>query len=280
MQGYNAQKASFSSTINVKQLGHALLSFPTPGAKDPSDRESYLITLPPLHIESLIYGTPFVELNRYTQIVSSTGYVSKIDYAGKGWLSGKKNTFSAVLYHQNDGEKKPLYTADGQWSDTFFLRDAKHKKSEIERYNAKTSKTTPLTLAALEDQDLYESRRAWKDVAVAIERGDMDATSVAKSKIENAQRELRKREKEEGRQWERKFFKPVDLNNGDEFDKLLAMLSNDTLSVATTDPDKTGGIWRFIPELAKNAAPPYHEDVSGCGVGLGLDVQDEAGSEA
>ncbi|KAL1953954.1 hypothetical protein VTO42DRAFT_2000 [Malbranchea cinnamomea] len=271
LEGYNAQKASFSSTINVKQLGHALLSFPTPGATDPTDRETYLITLPSLHIESLIYGTPFVELNRSTQIVSSTGYVAKIDYSGKGWLSGKKNTFAAILFHQNEGENNPLYTGEGQWSDTFILRDARTKK-EVEKYTVKTVKTTPLTLAALEEQDVYESRRAWKDVAQAIERGDMEATSIAKSKIENAQREMRRKEKEQGREWERRFFKRVDMNDDKTFKNLHGMLNADTSSSAL-DNDKTAGIWRFDAERAKDAKPPYHRDATGEGLGLSVAAQ-------
>lgn len=267
LQGYNGQKASFSSTINVKQLGHALLSFPVPGK--PAEQEYYFITLPSLHIESLIYGTPFVELNRSTQIISSTGYVSKIDYSGKGWLSGKKNTFTATLYHKDEGERKPLYTADGQWSDTFYLRDPR-KKREIEKYVVKEYKTTPLTVAELDQQDVYESRRAWRDVAAAIERGDMDTTSVAKSKIENAQREMRRIEKEEGREWQRRFFKRVELKECGALKDMLKLLPIEDPSAANAlDSDKTGGIWRFVPALAKDAAPPYHsEDASGRGLGL------------
>jgi hypothetical protein len=253
----------------VKQLGHALLSFTPPASsQDPSpDRETYLITLPSLHIESLIYGSPFVELNRCNQIASSSGYVAKIDYTGKGWLSGKKNSFSAILYHESEGEKKPIYTVDGQWSSTFVIKEARGEKQEIEKYNAQTS-TTPLTVASLEDQDSYESRRAWRDVAAAIDRGDMDATSYAKSKIEVAQRELRKIEREEDREWERRFFKKVDVNEDEVFTN-LAMLLGDTYCYCV-ESDKTAGVWRFAKELAIGATPPYHKG----GVrGLGLDLE-------
>ncbi|KAK2732941.1 Oxysterol binding protein [Myotisia sp. PD_48] len=297
LQGYNAQKASFSSTINVKQLGHAIFSFPIPGDSS-GEREYYLITLPSLHIESLIYGTPFIELNKTTQIVSSSGYTAKIDYSGRGWVSGKKNSFTAILYHQTEGEKKPLYTVDGQWSDSFVIRDARSKK-EIDRYSTKASKTTPLTVALLEEQDLYESRRAWNDVATSIEKGDMDATSVAKSKIENAQRELRKMEKEEGREWTRRFFRRMDYTNNGEnsenptiekeneiFKRLLKIIgvngldsssssspspssSSSSSSAPSLDSDKTNGVWRFDPVRAKGASSPYHED-SGRGLGLGI----------
>lgn len=268
LQGYNAQKASFSSTIQVKQLGHAYLSL-TPPNKDRSnseDREHYLITLPNLHIESLIYGTPFVELEKSTKIASSNGYIARIDFSGKGWLSGKKNTFSAVLYKESDGEKNPLYTADGQWSSSFTIRDARTKK-DVETFTVSNMKTTPLTVAPLEEQDAYESRKAWHDVALAIERGDMDATSVAKSKIEVAQRELRKKEKEAGEEWERRFFKRVNEQDDHTFMRLATMLDLTHGNGAGIESDRTGGVWRFDAARAVNASPPYHK-VGSEGLGL------------
>lgn len=222
-----------------------------------------------MHIESLIYGSPFVELNKYTQIASSTGYIAKIDFSGKGWLSGKKNTFSAILYNERDGEKKPLYTADGQWSEGFVIKDAKTKK-QIDKYSVKDTKTAPFTLAPLDQQDLYESRRAWHDVATAIEKGDMEATSEAKTKIEVAQRELRKIEKEENRTWERRFFNRVDPNEEEMFMRLATMLDLTGGNSAGIESERTNGVWRFDKERAKDAAPPYHKEN---GRGLGLEDQ-------
>lgn len=230
LQGYNAQKASFSRTIQVKQIGHALLEIAP-------FNETYLITLPSLHIESLIYGNPYVELNKANYIVSSTGYTAKIDYSGKGWLSGKKNSFTASLYPTGK-EKAPIYTIDGQWTDTFTIRDGTRKHGgEIETYNAKTSKNTPLTVRPIAQQDPYESNRAWQYVAVAISKGDMDTVGAEKSKIENAQRELRKKEQSEGRKWERRFFKHVE--GCSTFEKLANPLGE------KIESDRTGGIWRF-----------------------------------
>lgn len=89
-----------------------------------------LITLPSLHIEGIVYGSPYVELNKSTTITSSTGYVAKIDYSGKGWVSGKKNSFVATL--SKEGQKEVLYTVEGQWSDKFILKEGKGKK-EVRR---------------------------------------------------------------------------------------------------------------------------------------------------
>ncbi|CAD0085452.1 unnamed protein product [Aureobasidium vineae] len=219
LQGYNAQKASFGRTINVKQIGHAVLHI------DEYD-EDYLITLPALHIEGLITGSPYVELEKNTHIVSSTGYTCKIDYSGKGWVSGKKNSFTATMY-PNGREKDVIYNAEGQWSGSFVIKDA-HKKV----------------------QDPLESRRAWYKVAEAINRGDMDTTSAEKSLIENQQRELRKTEKEQGSEWQRRFFNRV--SNSPRFDAMIHQVPGGSL-----EADKTNGVWEFDPARAMAANPAY-----------------------
>ncbi|KAK1002503.1 Oxysterol-binding protein 4 [Friedmanniomyces endolithicus] len=150
LQGYNAQKATFSRTIHVKQVGHALLHLD-------KYNEDYLITLPPLHIESLITGSPYVELNKSTYIVGSNGYTSRIDYSGKGWVSGTKNALSAIMYpHGQEKDKQAvIYTADGTWTDTFTIKDA--KKNTVLTYNAKREPKTPLTVAPIDQQDPLET---------------------------------------------------------------------------------------------------------------------------
>ncbi|ORX99223.1 hypothetical protein BCR34DRAFT_606695 [Clohesyomyces aquaticus] len=242
LQGYNAQKASFSRTINVKQIGHAILHI------DEYD-EDYLITLPSLHIEGLITGSPYVELNRQSYITSSSGFTAKIDYSGKGWLSGKKNTFAATLYPEGK-EKDILYYVDGQWNEGFTIKDS--KKKTIDTYDPKVTKTTPLTVAELDDQDELESRRAWKKVADAIVKGDMDTTSYEKSIIENGQRELRKKEKEEGREWERRFFKRTpEYSRFERLAKKMGEQVNDNL---------TNGVWVFDGEKASQSQPPFRSE--------------------
>lgn len=262
LQGYNGQKASFSRTIHIKQIGHALLTLHPPGS---DAAETYLITLPALHIESLIYGAPFVELGKFIHIVSSSGYVAKIDFTGKGWLSGKKNSFTASLWKEGEGsEKNPIYTADGQWSDTFTLKEGDGKKSNpIETFRTGDIQLAKLNVAPVEEQDVFESRKAWSHVAQSIEKGDMDATSHFKSRIENAQRALRKKEQEEGREWERVFFSQANSKDKDEiiFQKLVKVITG--MGISSWDgvaPDKTAGVWRFDEKKAAQAKKPFHEE--------------------
>ncbi|KAK6538792.1 Oxysterol binding protein [Orbilia ellipsospora] len=237
LQGYNGQKASFASmTINVKQVGLARLHI------DAYD-EDYLITLPTLHIEGLVYGTPYVELEKSTIIQSSSGYFAKIEYTGKGWVSGKKNCFNATL--QKVGSKDILYTISGQWTDSFTVKKG---KTEVDSFSHKNNPTTPLTLKPIEEQDPLESRRAWAKVAVAIDKGDYEEIGMEKSKIENAQRELRKKEKEEGKTWERRYFSSVEKDSATG--KLLDLAAKYSVSlgvpaVTLDDPSKTNGIWLF-----------------------------------
>lgn len=228
LEGYNGQKASFSKgAITVRQVGHAKYHIK-------EFDEDYLITLPSLHIEGIVYGSPYVELNKSSTIISSSGYVATIDYSGKGWISGKKNSFTATL--TKEGCKDPLYIIDGQWTDRFSIKEGKTKK-ELDSYNAKITKTTPLCVAPISEQDPLESRCAWQKVQDAIVSGDLDTTSVEKSKIENAQRELRKKEKEENREWERRYFTRVE--NEPVFSRLAEKRE------ITCESDKTDGLWVF-----------------------------------
>ncbi|KAH7310421.1 hypothetical protein B0I35DRAFT_481741 [Stachybotrys elegans] len=249
LEGYNAQKATFKSTILVKQIGHAVLTIPINGGKD---TERYLITLPSLHIEGLIFGAPFVELDGSTHISSSSGYTVKIDYSGKGWLSGKKNTVTATIYPTGK-EKNVIYNVTGQWNKELqFYKGSASKNSSstlVTTYNAGEAEPLELKLAPVEKQHPLESRRAWAKVAKAIQAGDMDAVSAEKSKIEQAQRDMRAKEKAEGRLWQRRYFSAaVDA------DPVLSELGDAAGVPVDGEAEKTGGLWRFDKAKADKVA--------------------------
>ncbi|KAK2063084.1 oxysterol-binding protein [Colletotrichum caudatum] len=246
LEGFNAQKATFSRTINIKQIGHAVLTLPSP---DAGKTETYLITLPALHIEGLIFGAPFIELEGTSFITSSTGFTSKIDYSGKGWLSGKKNSVTASVYPAGK-EKDVAYNITGVWTKSFEIHEGspKHNSSKtlIETYDASEHPTSKLIVAPIDKQHPLESRRAWKGVADGIAKGDMDLVSREKSAIEKAQRELRAKEKAEGRTWERRYF--TDRQAGG--DAVLESLGAQVGLPTTGDAEKTGGLWRYDAEKA------------------------------
>lgn len=149
-------------------------------------------------------GTLAPELSGTTFIRSSSGYTAKIDYLSRGWISGKRNSFTASLYH-DDCEGEPLYTAEGQWSGEFVMKKCSSGEV-VENVDANAISRTPLNVAPLEHQHPLETRRAWQHVASAIHQGDIFAVGHEKTKIEQAQREMRKQEKAEGREFQRRYF--------------------------------------------------------------------------
>jgi len=250
LEGYNAQKASFKSTIIVKQIGHAVLTIPVGSGENKVD-EKYLITLPSLHIEGLLFGAPFVELDGQTSIVSSTGYTSKIKFTGKGWVSGDKNSVTATLFPtgKEDKDKEVLYNMSGQWIKELSLYEGPvKKKSLLEVYDAAKTPQTMLKVEPIDQQHPLESRRAWSKVAEAISKGDMDLTSVEKSKIEQAQRDKRAAERADGTTWERRYFNAVTTK-----DPVLEALGQAAGVPLDGEADKTGGLWRFDASKAQKA---------------------------
>ncbi|KAK9446585.1 uncharacterized protein V1518DRAFT_140579 [Limtongia smithiae] len=225
LQGYNGQKASVStSTLSVKQVGHAMLYIK-------KFDEYYYITLPSLHIEGLIYGAPYVELEQSTLIQSSSGYRFQIDYSGKGYFSGKKNSFKAKMYAP-ENYSSAIYTFSGQWSGKSTMKDER-KKAEKPFYDASEHKITELIVKPTSEQSAYESRRAWEKVAAAVKIMDYDTIHTEKSKIENEQRAMRKQEQDEGREWLRRYFELV-ADDG---------IVKEVAQRAGVEPDDS--VWRF-----------------------------------
>lgn len=253
-QGYNGIRATISTTlINVKQYGHAILEF-----KDLN--ETYLVTLPPLHIEGLITASPFVELEGTSYIQSSNGHLAVIDYSGRGYFSGKKNTFKARIYEDKMSsahKEKALVTISGQWSSKSYIGkgSATPTSSSELFYDANAKQPEHLVVKPVEEQNPLESRKAWVKVAEAIEKGDYDLIHKEKSLIENHQRELRKQEKEADITWTQRWFDQVDVKlQPAGFDPLISLANMANLQVTNVPSGSVKGSkyesdealhWRF-----------------------------------
>lgn len=250
LEGYNQIKASLSTTmISVKQYGHALYTL------DAFD-ETYLITLPGLHIEGVLFGAPYVELEGKSFIQSSSGYRATIEYSGKGYFSGKKNSFKAKVA-KNDVEKQTLYTIQGQWSEVGKIKK-ESAGNESEFFDA-TKVSDTLFVKPEEQQHELESRKAWTKVAAAIRAGDYDLIHREKSFIENQQREMRKVEKENDGDWQRRWFKQEIINNEPLYIKLCNLAGVVPGTAHSSSSQNTQGVdvskdtnWRFVRETYDN----------------------------
>ena len=213
LQGYNHIKTGFTKTLTltVKPYGHVILKI-----KD----ETYLITTPPLHIEGILVASPFVELGGRSFIQSSNGMLCVIEYSGRGYFTGKKNSFKARIYknpqdHKHSHKEDALYLISGQWSGVSTIIK---KDSQVPHQFYDSSKTPAehLIVKPIEQQNPLESRRAWKDVAEAIRSGNNSMIKKTKEELENAQRALREQEAAKGVQWQRRWFKQVNYSKEDE----------------------------------------------------------------
>ncbi|KAG8875299.1 Oxysterol binding protein [Tulasnella sp. 331] len=204
LRGHCAQKTSFSAgAIIVKQVGHAVLSLTPINATAP---EEYLITLPSLRIDGIFYGSPYIELTNTSWISSSTGWLSTIEYKGKGYFGGKSHSLKATL--TPPGSTTVKHTVEGQWHETCKINggatftDVRGPKEEVE-------------VKDLEEQDDWETRKLWQHVSKGIRGGDFETASREKTKIEareplNEQRQRRKDEREAGTTWQLKYFEHID----------------------------------------------------------------------
>ncbi|PVI03540.1 Oxysterol-binding protein [Periconia macrospinosa] len=247
--GFTQQEITFSGTVSIKQKGYAVLHI------DRFD-EDYLIPVPNVKVKGVLSGSPYPELVGKYSIVSSTGFVAEIQFEGKGLLgSGLKNGFEANIYNsgQNSSRRhEPLYTAKGQWSGQFGIIDCK-TGDEIDSFDAATAPSNPITVSPRNEQDPWESRRAWGDVLDALDRADMKGTAEAKSKVEEGQRRLRREREERGEEWKSVFFGKYAR---DEVFERLVVADRDR--EGSFSVDFHSGIWKVDMDAVGNATKPYH----------------------
>ncbi|TGO20414.1 hypothetical protein BPAE_0297g00030 [Botrytis paeoniae] len=230
LQGTIAPQSYFSSTVHIERNGYSLLTLS-------QHNETHLITMPPVHIVGIMSGSLNPELSGTSYIRSSSGFTTRISYSSKGWISGTPNTFSAIIY--KDGrESTPIYKAEGQWSGEFNIKDMRSGK-RILQFNANALKRKSLKVKPIDQQKEYESRRAWRHVTRAINENDIFQIGKEKGKIENDQRELRRKEKAKGIVWERRFFVKVGR------DEVAERLANGLKGLSL---ESRGGIWKWDKE--------------------------------
>lgn len=220
LQGHCAQKTSFSGkAILVKQVGHAIVRVTRPN----KDVFAYLLTLPKLRIDGILYGSPYVELTEQSYIQSSSGWMVSIEYKGKGYFSGKAHTYRATLHPPQHllSTSTNNITIEGQWSggssSTYVSPSPKALIGKT--FVDADREREVIKVKPIEEQGDLESRKVWKGVAEGIRSGDLEKTSREKAKVENEQRAKRKDEIANDSPWAMKYFKKI---TDDEDYRLLA----------------------------------------------------------
>jgi hypothetical protein len=200
-EAYSTQQTTLSGTsIVIRQAGHAVLTVD-------NYEETYLLPLPDVCARSVISGVPWPELDGVYRIVGSSGYAAEMRFHAKGFWGGERNAFEASVYRTADADKKAAYTLFGCWSSRFHVLDVTGTEIDVFDLKDPHNAPAPRIIKPIEEQHPWESRRAWRPTFDAIRNGQHDLVSREKSKLEHAQREMRKSERDTCQEeWETMFF--------------------------------------------------------------------------
>ncbi|KAL8281740.1 hypothetical protein RB597_009445 [Gaeumannomyces tritici] len=241
--GYARVEMTFNGSVNIRQVGHAIVRV------DRHDEE-HLIPLPDVKVRGFLSACLYPEVLGTYHIVSSSGHVSELKFTGAGVLRGKRNSFEARLFHKSD-PKKTLFKTAGCWSESWTVKCGR-TGAVVERYDvdAPENAPAPMEVAPLDDQDHWESRRAWAGVIAGLGAGaDHKAAAAEKTKLEQAQRRMRAGELERGEQWEPLLFASSDGADHEPFHRLTEGTDWELHDA------RTKGVWRLrddrLAELKK-----------------------------
>lgn len=241
---------NFTGSLNIKQTGHAMFHID-------QYSEDHLIPFPDFSVKGFLSGKLYPEINGTYHIISSSGFVTELRFSGKGYFSGKKNSLEAIMYRRNDESKAAVYRIRGQWNKAFTIYGG-DGKTELETWDPQDHPSAPIQIADVSEQDPWESRHAWKNVQSALRAGDLTTTLREKSKLEEAQREMRRKEKAAGQKFEPVFFKSTDADYP-TFEQLASATD------WRLQKERTKGVWVFDKSKAERMKKPYRGDLTPLG---------------
>lgn len=238
--GYARVEMTFNGSVNIRQVGHAIVRVDKHG-------EDHLIPLPDVKVRGFLSACLYPEVLGTYHIVSSSGYVSELKFTGAGVLRGKRNSFEARLFHKSD-PKTTLFKTAGCWSESWTVKCGK-TGALVERYDvdAPENAPAPIELADLDDQDPWESRRAWAGVIAGLTGGGAGggghgAAAAEKTKLEQAQRRMRAEELERGETWEPLLFASAAGDAHEAFHRLTEGTDWEL------HDGRTKGVWRLCDD--------------------------------
>ncbi|EAQ90253.1 hypothetical protein CHGG_02188 [Chaetomium globosum CBS 148.51] len=249
--GYARVEMTFNGAVNIRQVGHATLSVERCG-------EDYLVPLPDVKVRGFLAGCLYPEIAGTYHIVGSNGLVSEVRFWGEGLLRGKRNSFEARVFRREDVQrKKPLYEVAGAWNEGWTVKDCRTGEVlEVYEVGAPENDPVPMDIEPVEAQDPFESRRAWDGVLQGLRSGDVRQVVAEKTKIEQAQRQMRASELAKGTPWQPLFFRSRQGEDHHVFHRLSEGLG------WQLHHDRTKGVWRVDDEKVKKPQRPFRGDLT------------------
>ncbi|KAH7926205.1 Oxysterol-binding protein [Leucogyrophana mollusca] len=169
----------------------------------PEDGE-YVVTMPNMYARGILFGKMVLELgDTCTAKNEKHGLFCDLEFKTKGFFSGTYNAIAGRVRRGNSD----IGDIAGRWSHVMDFKSARNGGKRVLFDAVKDGQNVaPKYVAPEEEQEPYESRRLWQKLTQAINAKDMEAATEAKSAVEDAQRELRRKREEGGDQYVPRFF--------------------------------------------------------------------------
>ncbi|KAH8120721.1 oxysterol-binding protein family [Phellopilus nigrolimitatus] len=174
----------------------------------PDDGE-YVVTMPNMYARGILFGKMVFELgDTCTAKNEKTNLSCDIEFKTKGFFSGIYNAIVGRVRRNGTD----VGEVSGRWSHVMDFKSTKTgQKRVLFDANSEAGKRVAEKLVAPEDeQEPNESRRLWSNLTEAILDKNMEAATDAKSAVEDAQREDRRRRDENGDEFVPRFFEKRD----------------------------------------------------------------------
>ncbi|KAF9229827.1 Oxysterol-binding protein [Gyrodon lividus] len=168
------------------------------------DDGDYVVTMPNMYARGILFGKMVLELGDYCVVKNEKhGLYCDLEFKTKGFFSGTYNAIAGRVRRGNSDTGE----VSGRWSHIMEFKSAKNaSRRALFDVSRDGQDVAPKFVAPEAEQQPYESRRLWYRLTQAIEAKDMEAATCAKSAVEDAQRELRRRREESGEIFVPRYF--------------------------------------------------------------------------
>ncbi|KAG8220235.1 hypothetical protein J3R82DRAFT_1274 [Butyriboletus roseoflavus] len=164
----------------------------------------YAVTMPNMYARGILFGKMVQELGDTCTVKNERHRLScDLEFKTKGFFSG---TYNAIVGRVRKAGYD-IGEVSGRWSHVMeFKSNTAGTKRVLFDVVKDGQNIAPKYVTPEDEQEPYESRRLWFNLTQAIEARDMEAATRAKTAVEDAQRDLRRRRDESGEIFVPRYF--------------------------------------------------------------------------
>jgi len=182
-------------------------------------KETYELTRPTFWTTGVLgIGKQRQEFIGETKLVcAESDLEATVEYKAKGLLGirGEANVVVGKIKKKSTG--KVLYEIVGVWDKEVKVKDMKTKKDRVlfDYDKVKAEKSMSMWVPPKADLEPHNSMKVWEKCSEAIWAVDTAAANEEKKRVEDAQRELKKRRQEVGVEWKPALFVRKERGDGE-----------------------------------------------------------------